>query len=201
MIKPAILRAFATTLMTILLAACAATAKPVGEWRDDSFSGKLNNILVIGVTSRSTRRRVFEDEFVQVLATNKTRAVPSYKLLESSMELTRGIVERAIKGQGLGAVLVTRLVGIKEEQTYRLPANYQDDRGYMGYYNHAWKETSGGYYAQHKIFTLETTLYDVASGKLVWSMQSEAMDASQPRQIIEDQISLAIETLVGHGLI
>ncbi len=200
MTKPAFLRAFAITLMTILLAACA-TAKPVGEWRDDSFNGKLNNILVIGVTSRSTRRRVFEDKFVEGLASNKTRGVPSYTLLESSLELTRDIVERAIEGQSLGAVLVTRLVGIKEEQTYRLPANYEEDRGYIGYYNHAWKETSGGYYAQHKIFTLETNLYDVASGKLVWSMQSEAMDASQPRQLIEDQITLAIETLVGHGLI
>ncbi len=200
MTKPAFLRAFAITLMTILLAACATT-KPVGEWRDDSFSGKLNNILVIGVTSRSTRRRVFEDKFVEGLASNKTRGVPSYTLLKSSLELTRDIVERAIEGQSLGAVLVTRLVGIKEEQTYRLPANYEEDRGYIGYYNHAWKETSGGYYAQHKIFTLETNLYDVASGKLVWSMQSEAMDASQPRQLIEDQITLAIETLVGHGLI
>ena len=200
MTKPALLRAFATTLMTILLAACATT-KPIGEWRDDGFSGKLNNIMVIGVTSRSTRRRVFEDRFVEGLAANGTKALPSYTLLESSLELTRDIVERAIEGQDLGGVLVTRLVGIKEEETYRLPANYDDDRGYIGYYNHAWKETSGGYYAQHKIFTLETNLYDVASGKLVWSMQSESMDAAQPRELIEDQIMLTIKTLTSRGLI
>lgn len=51
---------------------------------------------------------------------------------------------------GLGAVLVTRLVGIKEEETYRLPANYDDERGYIGYYNHAWKETSGGHEPQSR---------------------------------------------------
>ena len=196
----AAMRLLATTSLTILLAACA-TAKPIGEWRDENFSRKLDNILVIGVTARSTRRRVFEDSYVEGLAAIGTRAVPSYTLLESSLELTRDIVERAIKGQDLGGVLVTRLVGIREEQTYSLPAHYDDDRGYLGYYEHAWRETSGGYYAQHKIFTLETTLYDVASGELVWSMQSQSMDASQPRELIQDQIRLAIDTLSGHGLI
>ena len=198
--KTAALRVLAYSTITLLLAACA-TAKPIGEWRDDGFSGKLNNILIIGVTARSTRRRVWEDQFVGALATQGAGSVPSYTLLESSLELTRDIVERAIEGQGLDGVLVTRLIGIEQEQTFRLPANYDDDRGYISYYDHAWRETSGGYYAQYNIFTLETTLYDVASGKLVWSMQSQSMDASQPRQLIEDQIRLKVETLKKRGLI
>lgn len=194
------LRSIALIFTVFLMTACASN-KPIGEWRSESFSGQVDNILIIGVTSRSTRRRVFEDKFVEGLAAVNVKAVPSYTLLESSLELTRDIVERAIEGQNLGAVMVTRLVGVKEEQTYRLPANYDEDRGYIGYYNHAWKETSGGYYAQHKLFTLETTLYDTASGELVWSMQSETMDASKPRHIIEDQIRLAIDTLSKRGLI
>ena len=194
------LRSLTFTIILALIAGCASN-KPIGEWRSESFSGQLDNILIIGVTSRSTRRRVFEDKFVEGLAAVNVKAVPSYTLLESSLELTRDIVERAIEGQNLGGVLVTRLVGVKEEQTYRLPANYDEDRDYIGYYKHAWKETSGGYYEQHKLFTLETTLYDTASGELVWSMQSESMDASKPRQIIEDQIQLAIKTLKKRGLI
>jgi len=201
MTKPALLRVFATILMTILLGACASTSKPVGEWRDQGFNRQLNNFLVIGVTSRSTRRRSFEDLFVAQLAIADVRAIPSYKLIESSMHLTRDIVERAIEGQNLGAVLVTRLVGIKDEAVYKLPANYDDDRGYMGYYDHAWQETSTGYYSQYQVFTLETTLYDTVSGKLVWSMQSEAIEASQPRHIVEAQIALTIEMLAKQGLI
>lgn len=196
----AAIRALVISVSVILLAACAS-AKPVGEWRDESFSGKLNNILVIGVTSQTTRRRGWENRFVEELAARGVNGVPSYTLLESSLELTRDIVERAIEDQGLDGVLVTRLVGIREKETYRLPANYDDDRGYIGYYDHAWKETSGGYYAEHKIFTLETNLYDVASGKLVWTMQSESMDASQPRGLVEKQIRLKVETLKKHGLI
>ena len=195
-----VLRSIVITCLVLVVTSCAGN-KPIGEWRNEEFSGKLDNILIIGVTSRSTRRRVFEDGFVKQLAASGTQAVPSYTLLESSLELTREIVVRAIEGKDLGGVLVTRLVGIKEKETYRLPANYDDDREYMGYYNHAWKETSGGYYAQHKVFTLQTNLYDTASGELVWSMQSEAMDVSQPRQVIEEQIDLTIRTLSKQGLI
>ena len=198
--KQTFFKVFVTALCAILLSACANT-KPIGEWKSDSFNGKLENILVIGVTTRSTRRRVWEDKFAGALAAQGAKGVPSYTLIESSMELTRDIVERAIEGQGLDGVLVTRLVGISQEETFRLPADYEDDRGYIGYYDHAWRETSGGYYAQHTVFTLETNLYDVASGKLVWKMQSQSMDASQPRLLIEEQIQLKVETLKMRGLI
>lgn len=194
-------RSLALILTAILVTACATASKPVGEWRSESFSGQVNNILIIAVTARSTRRRVFEDRFVAGLKAVSVDAVPSYTLLESSLELTRDIVVRAIEGQNMGAVLVTRLVGIKDKEVYKLPAGYDDDRGYIGYYNHAWKETNTGYYSQYKIFTLETNLYDTASEQLIWSMQSEAMDASQPREIIEAQIKLAIDTLAKQGLI
>ncbi len=196
----AALKALGTTVMIALLAACANT-KPIGEWRSDSFEGKLNNVLVIAVTSRSTRRRVWEDAFVAALKAQGVYGVPSYTLLESSLELTRDIVERAIAGQGLDGVLVTRLVGVEQEETFRLPASYDDDRGYLGYYDHAWRQTSDGYYARHSVFTLETNLYDVASGGLVWKMQSRSMDASQPRNLIDEIIRLKAQTLKRHGLI
>ena len=51
------------------------------------------------------------------------------------------------------------------------------------------------------MFTLETSLYDAASGEMVWSMQSEIMDASRPRHVIEEQIKLTIGKLKSQGLI
>ena len=188
-------------LLTGLVLSACATTKPVGEWRSDSFSGSVDDILIIGVTSRTTRRRLFEDQFAAGLATYNKKAVASYKLLESSLYLTRDVIERAIKGQDIGAVLITRLVGIKEKEVFREPANYDYHRGYFGYYDHAWQKTNTGYYSEYKVFTLETNLYDVASGELVWSMQSETMDVSQPREIIKEQIELSINSLVRQGLI
>ena len=48
---------------------------------------------------------------------------------------------------------------------------------------------------------LETNVYDVASGKLVWSMQSESVDPQSASQVIKDQIKLVIETLEKRSLL
>lgn len=190
-----------TLVFTIFAITACATTKPGREWRNEQFSGQLDNILIIGVTSRPTRRRLFEDKFVEALAAHGIGAVPGYSLLSSSLHLSREVVEQAIAGQDLGAVLVTRLVGVKQKEVYRLPTDYAYHRSYDSFYDNALQETNRGYYEKYKILALETNLYDTASGELVWSMQSEMIDASQPRQMIEGQIELTINTLVRRGLV
>ena len=190
-----------TLIMTALVIAACANTRPVGEWRSEDFSGKLNNILIIGITSRSDRRRVFEDKFVEGLAALKVSATPSHKLMDSSLHLTRKVVENAIKGQDIGAVLVTRLAGIKNKEVYRQPDNQDENLSYFNYYDKSLHQANDGYTEQYRTVVLETNLYDTQSGELVWSMQSETMDASQPRHVIEDQIELTINTLAKRGLI
>ena len=195
-----LLKTITLALTALVITACANT-KPVGEWSNEQFTGKLNNILIIGVTSRSDRRRVFEDKFVEGLAALKVNATPSYKLMDSSLHLTRQVVENAIKGQDIGAVLITRLAGIKKKDVYRAPDNQDENLSYFNYYDKSLHLANDGYTEQFRVVALETNLYDTESADLVWSMQSETMDASQPRHVIEDQIKLTIDTLAKRGLI
>jgi hypothetical protein len=195
-----LLKTITLALTALVITACANT-KPVGEWSNEQFTGKLDNILIIGVTSRSDRRRVFEDKFVEGLAALKVNATPSYKLMDSSLHLTRQVVENAIKGQDIGAVLVTRLAGIKEEDVYRAPDNRDENLSYFNYSDNSLQLANDGYTEQHRTVVLETNLYDIESRELVWSMQSQTMDASKPRHVIEDQIKLTVSTLAKRGLI
>ena len=185
----------------LVITACASSTGPIGEWRNAEFTGTLDNILVIGVTSRSTRRRVFEDKFVEGLAALDVNAIPSYELIESSMYLSREIVERAIEGRNLGAVLVTRLAAIKEAEVYQPPDDEDENLTYFSFYDKAFHQQERGTTATYGVLTLETNLYDTQSGGLVWSMQSQAIEASQPRHIVEEYIALAIKTLGKRGLI
>ncbi len=194
------LRTLALSIIVVALVGCAST-KSIGEWRDPAFSGKLDNILIIGVTSRSTRRRVFEDEFVEALAAMEVKAMPSYELVTSSLKLSRETITEAIRGKNLDAVLVTRLAGVKSKETYQYPNENDANMTYFSYYDKALEQDTPGYTAQYREFTLETNVYDAASGKLVWSMQSQAIESSQPRNVIEDQIGLTIGKLRAQGLI
>jgi len=190
------------SLTALVIVACASTG-PIGEWRKEGFADALNDILVIGVTSRSTRRRVFEDKFVEEFAALGVNATPSYQLIESSMYLSRDLVEKAIQGRNLGAVLLTRLVAIKEAAVYQPPddQNEDEDLTYFTFYDKAFHQQDRGTTARYGVVTLETNLYDTQSGELVWSMQSQAIEASQPRHILEEYIALATKTLAKRGLI
>jgi hypothetical protein len=187
-------------LILSMLAACSAT-KPIGEWRDQNYSGRIESILIIGVTARNERRRAFETTFVDALQARGIAATPSYKLLTSSLQLTRDAVEEAIRGKQIGGVLVTRLAGITQAEVFRQPSGTDPESDYFTQYNITSRETTTAYYDEHRVLTLETSLYDTASGNLVWRMQSETIDASRPREVIEAQVELTIKTLLRRGLI
>ena len=190
----------ALAFAALLLGACATT-RPVHEWRSDGYSGAIDNILVIAAIQRSTQRRVYEDLFADTLALRGVTVTPSYTLLTSTTEISRATVEAAIRGRDIDAVLVTRLLGIDEVETYHPPTSRVYYRSYHSYYQHALTEVSPGYYRRYNVLTIETALYDSASGELVWSMQSEAVEPSTPRPVIEDQINLTIERLAAQGLL
>lgn len=184
-----------------LLGACASGPKPVGEWREPAYTEKVSNVLVIGVTSRSTRRRVFEDLFVQALGVHGVSAIPSYELITSTQELSRETVLAAIEGRDIDGIIVTQLVGIKQDEVYEAPPSYDYYRDFHGYYDHALQRNNKSYYSQFQILTLETNLYETNTRTLVWSMKSEVIDSDQPRHLIEEQIRLSIKHLNQQGLI
>ncbi|MGB5330419.1 MAG: hypothetical protein WBO58_19580 [Gammaproteobacteria bacterium] len=183
--------------LTLLALTACATSKPSVEWRSESFTGKVDNIMIIGVSEDAERRYTFENTFVEVLAANKTRAIPSRNLLPTSINLRREIVEKAIEGQQVDAVLITRVAGVRATETNSV-ADFGDD--YV-YYNLIRRETNQAYPDEHKLFTLESRLYDTASGELIWSMRSETMADAKPKENIENQIRLTTRALTKSGLI
>ena len=199
--RRAIFRSALLFVAITLLGACASDPKPVGEWREEGFSGKVSNVLVIGVTSRSTARRVFEDLFVQSLSEHGLTAIPSYELIISTQELTREAVLQAIEGRDIDGIVVTRVVGVKEDEVYKAPPHYDYYRDFHGYYDHALQQQNKSYYSQFKVLTLETNLYETDTRTLVWSMKSEVIDSQQPRHLIEQQIKLTLDHMKKQGLI
>ena len=190
--------------MTALLAACAI--KPLVEWRDSNFSGTVDNILIIGVSDQPVVRRLFEDTFVKELAALGVSAKSSYQVLTDEQISSRDILEAAIRAQSMDSVLVTRVIGVEEINTYTPPtytsSNFnRHDRDYHSYFNHAVQVATPGYWDKYDVLKLESNLYDSASQQLIWSVQSESFDPRSATQLIDDQITVAIKSLRKTGLI
>lgn len=192
-------RSLLLLISMLILSACAST-RSLHEWRDEAYTGKLDNILVIAAIDDGARKREVEDSYVARFNSLSIAATPAYELIADS-ELTRETVEAALGGSDIDSVLVTRLLGVEEVEQYQPPSSYSHYRSYHRYHARALDYSSPGYYRKYKVLTLESTLYDRATQQLVWSVQSETIDSTAPQKIIDEQIDLTVERLSAHGLL
>ena len=167
----------------------------------NEFAGQFDNFLIIGATSNADQRGMFENKFVEALRSENIVALPSYKLIYDTRELSREVVETAIKGKDINAVLITRLIALKQEEVYRRTENRDEDLNYFTFYEGALSQSEDGYTAEFDVLTLETRVYDVLSGLMVWTMQSRNVEPSAARDVIHNQIQLTIDTLRDQGLL
>jgi len=72
---------FLILLTNTLLSSCS-TNRLLSSWNDESFEqSSIATVLVIGVTKNDeTKRRIYEDTFVDSLNSVQTKAIASYTL-------------------------------------------------------------------------------------------------------------------------
>ena len=189
-----------------LLAACGTVTKIPNVWRNPAHEGNAyQRIYVIGVGENQVNRRLFEDRFAAALSDKGAVASPSYVTLPQSERLTEEQVRRAIEGGGYDGVIVTRMLGVEEKTEYVPPRTYTVPRYYGGYYRYygtAWDVVhQPGYTMTRTIVRLETNLYDVGSGELVWSGQSETFDPGSVTDIIDSVTKAVAGRLAKEGLL
>ena len=196
----------AALLAAAMLAACGTVTKIPNAWRNPAHEGApYQKIFVIGVGENDTNRRLFEDKFASALSGKGDIASPSYGALPHSQRLTEAQIRGAIQGGSYDGVVVTRLLGVEEKteyvppRTYTVPGHYY---GYYGYYGSSWDVVhEPGYYQTHTIVRLETNLYDVGTGDLVWSGQSETFNPSSLKDSIDSVTKAVAKRLRKESLI
>jgi hypothetical protein len=200
-----IARIAAAILGAALLAACGTVTKIPNAWRNPAHEGApFQKVFVIGVGKNDLNRRLFEDQFAAVLSAGGAVASPSYGALPQSERLTEAQVRGAIEGDDYDGVIVTRLLGVEEETEYVRPRTYTVPRhhGYYGYYGSSWDVVhEPGYFETHTIVRLETNLYDVGTGELVWSGQSETFNPDSLEDIIDSATQAVAKRLGDESLI
>jgi hypothetical protein len=134
---------------SILLAACATT-KFTSVWKDETYQGHPAKIMVIGVSNTPAARRIFEDEFVKELNDHETGAIVSYTALPDQSLGDKGAIITTAKEVGADTVLITKAVGRRTGAAGGPWEVYQDE-----------------------YVDTETNIYDMKSGKLVWTASSE----------------------------
>jgi hypothetical protein len=190
-------------LLGALLAGCASTSL-VNEWKSPEFAGpRLRKVMLVGVSTQPSVRRVFEDEFASRLKAAGVDAVPSYTVIPEDGRAEKEVLEKAVQELGADGVLVTRLVNT-QQRTQISPGFYYPAPalGFYGWYSSAWM----GYYEppaiyQYDVVTAETSLYSPPQSQLVWSGTTETLAPTNVKKETTGFAAIIIEALRKQGII
>ena len=207
-------------LCMLYISACSNT-KLYQTWSDPDSSRSYNDIMIIGIAESEQLRRAYETYFADRMSERGIQSLASYKLIDHKTEQEIGkdknsfrtIIESAIAGSDIDAVLITHLVAIEDEDIYRPSMDYQpaygptyytttyygDMHGYHGYVTSYIQQP--GYFTQEYTYVLETNLYDVKTEELVWTTRSKTLAPESMDDAIEELTGMIIDDLVSRDII
>jgi hypothetical protein len=200
-------RLAAAFLTSVLVAACATSTKLVNVWNDPAYTGgPFKKIIVLGLGADGATSKTFEDIFAAELQRQGVEAIPGHNLFPKDQQPTREAIEQAAKNVSADGFLVARLVKTDKETQYTTGYSPTVPPG-VGYYNNFY-----GYYTaavtytppiayQYEVVTVETNLWDVRTGKLVWTATTETFAPGTVNQEAPGFAKLIINALAERKLV
>ncbi|MDX1375280.1 MAG: hypothetical protein R3357_06935 [Burkholderiales bacterium] len=194
--------------LALLLGACAATTL-TNAWKDPEYEGSgFRKLLVVGASDSPTHRRIFEEEFARALRAAGVEAVPSYTVIaRDGTKIDEAAMKDIVRKRGLDGVVMTRLVRMDTQTVYTpgyawgVPALAYRNSLY-GYYDGAWSPYAlPAQVQQYESAVLETTLWDAAEDKLVWTATTSTFAPSSVKSATSDYAKVVIEELKARTLI
>lgn len=207
-------------LLGVALSGCASVSM-VASWKDRASPPKsYRNFLVAGISENGQMRQVFEEVLVTELRRKGIAAIPSYTVTGMKGKQSRESLENAVATTAADAVLTTRVTARKRAADTRV-GYVMTERGftnpYLSDYDLLPYDLYGFYgasvvsYATFDMkpvevttsttFTLETNLFDTATGRLVWSGTSTVANPKGIITVSEEFAGAVIPALVKEGLI
>lgn len=187
-----------------LLSGCSAT-QIKSVWKDPSYLGRPQRVMVIAVSKEPIVRRIVEDEFTLQLKTKGLNATASYTILADRNQNDQAVIAKMVTQLGVDSVLITRLVSIRSVRVYypatvsHRPAHYWK---WHDYYRDGFDMVNTpGYSTKHEFALMETNLYDARSGDLLWAATTETGVNNLYQTLIKPYIGSILNIMVDSGLI
>ena len=188
-------RLFGGTLFFLVISFSCTTTQFKSVWKESTYDGLLNSVLVVGIAERHDIRTFFEKEFAKQFNNFNTKAVASVDIFSSEKELNEDTVLAAAREQGVDTILVTHLVSLGTTSAYHVP-DHADK--FHSYYSWAFTYVNGPlYYAQgSQTVVLATNIYEVKTEELIWSARTKTIDVHESKyKIITSKSSSVIKRL------
>lgn len=191
-------------LIAAMLSACSTT-QIKSVWKDPSYLGHPQRIMVIAVAREPIYRRIFEDEFVLQLKARGADAIASYATLPDRSQDDQAAIAKMVVQMGADTVLVSRLVSKRSVRVY-YPATVSHRPIYYGkwhdYYRQGYETiNTPGYTTKYEYALMETNLYDARNDNLIWAATTETGVESLNQTLIKPYIGTVLNIMVEYGVL
>lgn len=179
---------------------CAST-KMVKNWvYPETGPLQFENVMALVLVQDPLVRRTGEDELVRQI--QRVRAVAAYTVLPDKELENDARVREAVASAGVDGIIVMRPVYDQQEVTY-VPGSYPTPYySFWGYYGWAYPLAySPGYYRSDRLVGVETNVYDVGNGKLVWSGLSQTTNPEDVKKTVAATAKAVRQAMRKYGFI
>ena len=191
----------------VATAGCATGPTLSESWRDPEFKGPpLRKLLVVGVSRSDTQRRIFEDTFTQGLVAMGSNGVVSYQLLPDTGALQDGRIQEAAKKAGADGLLTARVLRVEQRisvtpgQPMPMRGGAGFGRGFNNWYGSAWATTPSDV-RQYEVVTIESTLWDLRTDRVVWTGTSQTTQTSNIERLSDQLATLLVGQMKNDGVL
>ena len=198
----------ALIILTMSLTACSSTTMTT-TWKDPDSQPlhfqKGDIVIALVMSPNEAVRRHAEFALAEELTSRGIiNGVPAYTIIPTEDLRNETQAKAHIEGSGASGVVVMRVVEKSQKMTATQPI-YTGPRYrsfYGGYYGAGWGAAySPGYLRKDTIYSIETLVYDLKQGKLVWAGQSDTYNPSNVETVIKEIVDEVVEEMVKQGLI
>ena len=196
-------RRAAAFVMAGLLAACAPKGTSlVTSWRAPSVTPtQFQKVLVLFFAPHESQRQFGESELVRLMT--RTRGVAGYTVLTPADLKNVETVKAVMAREGFDGALAMRFVETTHEFTRDSAGAYAPSyAAFWDYYDVAWPLINDpGYVRMDRAMQMETRVFQMTDGKLLWSGLSKTMNPDSAQAFVADVAQTVAADLRKQGVI
>jgi hypothetical protein len=194
-------RPFVLTIVALMLASSVlAGPKFIAVWKSPdvarlNFAGK--KVAALAITDDQSLQMSAEEALTRELTARGVNGIAAYRLLPrpemKDADKAKGWFERA----AVDGVVALRPVRKETEKEYT-PAVWSSAyyQNFWGYYSYGW---SGVYIpgssTETTTIVVETLIFNVRSGQLIWAATSETKDPKQLQSFVKDLVNGCVDEM------
>jgi hypothetical protein len=190
-------------LITVLaIASACGTTQPGGNIIKTAYgvdgSVPFSKVLVISVAGEIATRVRFEQQLAATISGDETPATAYYTVVGRNPQLTREILETAVKAREFDAIILTRLKG---QDRADLVANRPTGRLFDLYLYDYDELNIPASIPLGSTVSFVVEVYDTTLKKKVWAIESLIFDAASIESVIADQATAIAAEILNDGLV